>query len=222
MRLLPWGILFSFISLGMLYLGIAGNRPFAMSNYQCYGLVAQALWMTLIGIASKYALGNSRWEGRVLYTAMGLVIAQSVYEALLDNMHEPSLFAVAAVCMVLPCITTIPPRHYRVLLGLQLGALLWGLVSLIPSLRSSGNFILHYITLVALSSAQRSGALALAERLLKEVPTMAVSSEYDIPITVSIGLAFSQESNSPKALMELVDERLYKAKQTGRNRIVGP
>ena len=42
----------------------------------------------------------------------------------------------------------------------------------------------------------------------------------DLRITLSIGVAESEEAGSPAQVMSIADERLYEAKHTGRDRVV--
>ena len=67
------------------------------------------------------------------------------------------------------------------------------------------------------------GAAVCAERVRAQVEA------YDwtqicpgLHITVSIGVAESTEAGSPEALLALADSRLYEAKRSGRNRVIGP
>ena len=63
-----------------------------------------------------------------------------------------------------------------------------------------------------------------AERLRKSVKQTAISFEGQlIPVTVSIGCAGlgCLETPSPDELLKTADERLYQAKEQGRNRVVG-
>jgi diguanylate cyclase (GGDEF)-like protein len=66
-------------------------------------------------------------------------------------------------------------------------------------------------------------AANLAERLRIIIENM-YGDHQDMmkkPITVSIGVAtFPEHGNSAKALYKAADDALYKAKQTGRNRVV--
>lgn len=74
--------------------------------------------------------------------------------------------------------------------------------------------------MVILVETDVSGANAFAERLLQAAPGITASQAYGKPITISIGLAQSDEEESPEAFLHLVDQRLYQAKSNGRNCIV--
>lgn len=67
--------------------------------------------------------------------------------------------------------------------------------------------------------------IELAERLRKNVEGYSFNYQQEkIPITISAGVASSAELSplvDMSLLVELADKRLYKAKQMGRNRVVG-
>jgi diguanylate cyclase (GGDEF)-like protein len=66
----------------------------------------------------------------------------------------------------------------------------------------------------------RLAAIVLAERLRKAVESLEIQFEGNtIPITISIGIAMQpQDSDDLDTLMAAADERLYMAKNAGRNR----
>jgi diguanylate cyclase (GGDEF)-like protein len=67
------------------------------------------------------------------------------------------------------------------------------------------------------------GAVSFAERVRKIVESHPFIHEgKKIPITISMGVATSVGDNfsSPDSLIKAADEFLYKAKQSGRNRVV--
>jgi diguanylate cyclase (GGDEF)-like protein len=71
-----------------------------------------------------------------------------------------------------------------------------------------------------------SGGFELANRLRIGVEGLSVPHERSsaaVCLTVSIGVACTQPERVPtaEALLQLADERLYRAKKTGRNRVVG-
>jgi diguanylate cyclase (GGDEF)-like protein len=76
---------------------------------------------------------------------------------------------------------------------------------------------------VILRSTDRPGAALVAERLRSTIATVpALVSGKPIPVTISAGcaaLSCSREQ-TPSALIEVADRRLYIAKRAGRNRVV--
>jgi diguanylate cyclase (GGDEF)-like protein len=81
---------------------------------------------------------------------------------------------------------------------------------------------------VILPKTHLSGALAVAERIWKElgakthmVPQGTPGPEKAIQVTASIGLAFypSKDITTPELLLRYADEALYQAKKAGRNTI---
>lgn len=78
--------------------------------------------------------------------------------------------------------------------------------------------------IVVLPTTDRDSAWGIAERVRSAVeyqPTILADGR-EIPMTVSIGLARFEPKRDPdrRSLMERADQALYKAKRTGRNRIV--
>lgn len=77
--------------------------------------------------------------------------------------------------------------------------------------------------LIWLNNASSKDALSLAESIRQQVESLSVKgSESDIQYTVSIGLHVAKElpSSKFKEWVDLADQRLYQAKEAGRNRIV--
>ena len=77
---------------------------------------------------------------------------------------------------------------------------------------------------VILRGIDHEGAVQLADRVRKAVETNPMMFEdQSVPITVSIGVATLYEDNYelPKNLSDEADQRLYAAKEGGRNRVVG-
>jgi diguanylate cyclase (GGDEF)-like protein len=76
--------------------------------------------------------------------------------------------------------------------------------------------------IVMLSDATGSQALMLAERLRKFVEQRPYVTDEDdvIKATVSVGVAMAQPPFDKKDLISLADQALYRAKETGRNRVV--
>ena len=68
-----------------------------------------------------------------------------------------------------------------------------------------------------------AGSLVLAEELRSLVEKTAFRFEdLSIPVTVSLGVAeWDASMQSGEELIAVADERLYAAKQGGRNRVVG-
>ena len=71
----------------------------------------------------------------------------------------------------------------------------------------------------------RQAALAIAERLRKEIgeTPVTVAAEQAISVTVSIGVAttsVADPEDTPQNMLKRADEALYRAKETGRNRVV--
>jgi diguanylate cyclase (GGDEF)-like protein len=76
---------------------------------------------------------------------------------------------------------------------------------------------------VILRGASTRGAARLAERLREALSSQKVSFEgREIPVTLSAGCAALSccEKPSPEDLVAVADRRLYRAKQSGRNRVV--
>lgn len=76
---------------------------------------------------------------------------------------------------------------------------------------------------VLLAGSDRKHALAVAERLRASTAAAAwLQAPATVAITVSIGVVASSEgSEDPVRLIEIADERLYRAKSAGRNRVIG-
>ncbi len=79
---------------------------------------------------------------------------------------------------------------------------------------------------VVMPETPLEGALELAEKLRLAVQNLGVAhkrSSAAVSLTLSIGVACSATDavSTPEALLERADERLYRAKKTGRNRVVG-
>ncbi|CDH45320.1 MAG: GGDEF domain-containing protein [Candidatus Competibacteraceae bacterium] len=76
---------------------------------------------------------------------------------------------------------------------------------------------------VLLPQTNYENALEVAERIRERVEAMRVPVDsHDLQITVSIGVAqFDLDDNTPNDVFKQADDRLYRAKQSGRNRVVG-
>jgi len=77
---------------------------------------------------------------------------------------------------------------------------------------------------IILPETPASGAMVVAERLRRAVETESQERiRFRRPLTVSIGVAvYPWDGDSPQALLSQADERLYKAKAAGKNRVWGP
>jgi diguanylate cyclase (GGDEF)-like protein len=78
---------------------------------------------------------------------------------------------------------------------------------------------------IILGGTDEAGAITVAERLRLGVMRLRIRHAPEIPfaaMTVSIGLAVEHASSVPtaKSLYERADQALYRAKRTGRNRVV--
>jgi diguanylate cyclase (GGDEF)-like protein len=79
---------------------------------------------------------------------------------------------------------------------------------------------------VVMPETPLEGALELAEKLRLAVQKLGVSHKRSSAadcLTLSIGVACSATDavSTAEGLLERADERLYRAKKTGRNRVVG-
>lgn len=71
-----------------------------------------------------------------------------------------------------------------------------------------------------LPETEKEGAVMFAEKIRAIVQkTKFMYKKTRIDITISIGVAERSESDSQEAILKLADERLYRAKQNGRNRV---
>jgi len=78
--------------------------------------------------------------------------------------------------------------------------------------------------LLVLPDTDMSGARALSEMLRQFVAQATIkASGHDINITASFGLTGLDDTDetTPEILLNLADEKLYRAKEEGRNRVVG-
>lgn len=76
---------------------------------------------------------------------------------------------------------------------------------------------------VVLPEAQDEGAFITAERIRRTIAAITLTLDDGAPLklTVSIGIGlFPQHGHSAASLLEMTDQALYKAKTTGRNRVV--
>ncbi len=78
---------------------------------------------------------------------------------------------------------------------------------------------------VILRDTRPKEALALAERLRRSIEQTRIPwNGRQLQVTVSVGLSWSGEEHGHhlESLFRLADQRLYSAKNAGRNRVVGP
>ncbi|WFR95082.1 GGDEF domain-containing protein [Rhizobium tumorigenes] len=68
-------------------------------------------------------------------------------------------------------------------------------------------------TLLRAKSACQRLRVAIADYDWSQIAT-------GLQVTISIGLAISTDTSEPKTLLQVADGYLYRAKQTGRNRVV--
>jgi len=74
---------------------------------------------------------------------------------------------------------------------------------------------------VVLPSTELGAAANVAERLRKAVAAQPMGRHGDIPVTVSVGVAaFPDDGTFAEELLKAADTRLYRAKETGRDRVV--
>lgn len=75
--------------------------------------------------------------------------------------------------------------------------------------------------LVVMRDAGRERALAVAERLRSAIESSGLAYADGAPITISIGVTYARTGDhSGEAVIERADRALYRAKNTGRNRVV--
>ena len=71
-----------------------------------------------------------------------------------------------------------------------------------------------------LPGASKEISIEIAKRVLKSVQSMDFSNiDKDLFITVSIGISFYASSHTIESMLKKADEKLYKAKNSGRNKI---
>jgi two-component system cell cycle response regulator len=75
---------------------------------------------------------------------------------------------------------------------------------------------------VVLPETNRDGAVALGERLRQVIdgqPFRYEDKTYDVTISLGVAITAGDESMTPTNLLRLADEKLYQAKNEGRNRV---
>jgi diguanylate cyclase (GGDEF)-like protein len=73
---------------------------------------------------------------------------------------------------------------------------------------------------IVLNGTDETGARLLAERIRLNVEKLRIESLKNLQITLSLGVAVLQGSESPDQLFKRADSALYRAKREGRNRVV--
>ena len=76
---------------------------------------------------------------------------------------------------------------------------------------------------VVMPDTDLSFAYMVAERLRQSVadaPFLISASSKQVPVTISIGVASSNNGDTPEVLLKRADQALYRAKRDGRNRVV--
>lgn len=79
--------------------------------------------------------------------------------------------------------------------------------------------------IVILQNIDEDGAKKVAESLIKAVGDLGIKHEYSSAsdhVTISLGMAFkpAEESLCKEELLKMADDALYRAKESGRNRVV--
>ncbi len=72
---------------------------------------------------------------------------------------------------------------------------------------------------VILSNTKRAGANFIAERMRRQIEKLSVGINPSISVTVSIGTASSDVVKDVTEILEFADKALYRAKESGRNKI---
>ncbi len=74
---------------------------------------------------------------------------------------------------------------------------------------------------IIVGHSNKQEGINFAERLLKEVRESIMEEEFNIKITISIGIAqFSEYNCDEGKLLKIADEKLYEAKRTGKNKVI--
>jgi diguanylate cyclase len=76
--------------------------------------------------------------------------------------------------------------------------------------------------MVLLPDTTPEGAISLAESIRGriEAHNRTLPREWQVPLTVSLGVASRKDGDNPISLFERADRALYQAKHSGRNRVV--
>jgi diguanylate cyclase len=75
--------------------------------------------------------------------------------------------------------------------------------------------------MVLLPNTSLEGAVSLAESIRGRIEAchLAFSSHWQVPLTVSLGVASRKQQDDPTSMFERADRALYQAKHDGRNRV---
>ena len=76
--------------------------------------------------------------------------------------------------------------------------------------------------LVCLPKQSKEQAVFVAERILNKVREVQVVTDNgkSLKVTMTLGVSVSNEAEDFKATVKMADDRLYKGKTSGKNRIV--
>ena len=111
--------------------------------------------------------------------------------------------------------------------GHQMGdRLLKSSATIIRSVLREGDVLIRYggeEFLAVLPAASNDDLMLIGERIRRGIEASALmDGEKTVRVTISLGVAAYPNQNVEKedALLQLADESLYKAKQTGRNQVI--
>jgi diguanylate cyclase (GGDEF)-like protein len=75
-------------------------------------------------------------------------------------------------------------------------------------------------TLLLESIETREGALRVAERVVESFARPLIVGEFEVTVTVSVGLAYSESRITVRELVRRADTAMYQAKKLGKRRFV--
>ena len=101
--------------------------------------------------------------------------------------------------------------------------------ALAPLVSRSGDLVARYggeEFVIILANTDAAGALKVAEKMRQAIESLAIDHESSLVshfVTMSLGIATETEVENikPEELIEIADKNLYKAKEAGRNRVIG-
>ncbi|HEX8874993.1 MAG TPA: GGDEF domain-containing protein [Nitrosospira sp.] len=74
---------------------------------------------------------------------------------------------------------------------------------------------------IVMANASRETASGIAERIREDISRAPFHVKgFDIPVTISLGVAMLRQEECRESLLERADAAMYEAKRTGRNRVV--